>query len=197
MTENWEKCLDAALQSTGLLFFQPAIHGIAAISFSKLGMQDEAKTAKALQIKMLADDQAETLYIVTGPPRSGTSMAMQLLEACGIPAVTDRVRKSNVFNSRGFYEHEKLRSWTVDEEWLNAQSGKAIKIVEPLIQDAPLPRGKKVVVRMKRSLDHLLQSQRRMKGQEALPLGLNEKMNWEKTFKKTSLTLALDPHACC
>ena len=48
---------------------------------------------------------------------------------------------------------------------------------------------------MRRSLDHVLQSQRRMKGQEALPLGLNEKMNWEKTFKKTSFTLALDPHA--
>ena len=194
LTENWEKCLDAALQSAGLLFFQPAIHGIAAISFSKLGMHDEAKTAKALQIKMLADDQAETLYIVTGAPRSGTSMAMQLLEACGIPAVTDRVRKSNVFNSRGFYEHEKLRSWTVDEEWLNAQRGKAIKIVEPLIQDAPLPRGKKVVVRMKRSLDQILQSQRRMKGQETVPLGLNEKLNWEDAFKKTSLILALDPH---
>jgi predicted AlkP superfamily phosphohydrolase/phosphomutase len=194
LTEHWEKSLDAALQSAGLLFFQPAIHGIAAVSFSKLGMHDEAKTAKALQRKMLLDEHDETLFIVTGPPRSGTSMAMQLLEACGIPAVTDRVRKSNVFNSRGFYEHEKLRSWTVDEEWLNAQRGKAIKIVEPLIQDAPLPRGKKVVVRMKRSLDQLLQSQRRMKGQEALPLGLNEKMNWEETFKKTSLILALDPH---
>ena len=194
LTENWERSLDAALQSASLLFFQPAIHGIAAVSFSKLGMQDEAKTAKALQRKMLGKIHEETLFIITGPPRSGTSMAMQLLEACGIPAVTDRVRKSNVFNPKGFYEHEKLRSWTVDAEWLNAQRGKAIKIVEPLIQDAPLPRGKKVVVRMRRSLDHVLKSQRRMKGQETLPLGLNEKMNWEKIFKKTSLTLALDPH---
>ena len=72
--------------------------------------------------------------------------------------MTDRVRKSNAFNSKGFYEHEKLRSWTVDEEWLNAQRGKAIKIVEPLIQDAPLPRGKKVVVRMNRALEQILQA---------------------------------------
>ena len=42
---------------------------------------------------------------------------------------------------KGFYERE-IKDWTVDERWLIAQRGKAIKIVEPLIQDAPLPRGK-------------------------------------------------------
>ena len=193
LKEKWEESLDASLQSVDLLFFQPTIHGIAAISFSKLGMKEEARTAKALQINMLDDQSKESLFIVTGPPRSGTSMAMQLLEACGIPAVTDNIRQSNKYNPKGYYEHEKLRSWTVDQDWLDAQRGKAIKIVEPLIQDAPLPRGKKVVVRMKRSLDSMLRSQRRMKGQEDIPLGLNEKANWSDIFKKTALILGLDP----
>ena len=158
-------------------------------------MMEEAGTAKALQMKLLEVEEKEPLFIVTGPPRSGTSLAMQLLEACGVPAVSDGVRSEDEHNAKGYYEHEKVRKWELDAQWLEKQRGKAIKIVEPLLRQAPLPKGRKVVVRMHRDLDAVLQSQRRMKGNAQVPLGLREKMNWSEEFEKTALVLELDPYA--
>lgn len=48
---------------------------------------------------------------------------------------------------------------------------------------------------MHRDLDAVLQSQRRMKGNAQVPLGLREKMNWSEEFEKTALVLELDPYA--
>ncbi|HCP41203.1 MAG TPA: hypothetical protein DIT65_05355, partial [Cryomorphaceae bacterium] len=134
---EWDDALDAALESLNLLFYQPALQGIAALCFSKLGMMEEAATAKALQMKLLEVEEKEPLFIVTGAPRSGTSLAMQLIEACGISAVSDGVRSEDEHNAKGYYEHERVRRWELDAEWLEGQRGKAIKIVEPLLRQAP------------------------------------------------------------
>ena len=194
LTQKWDDALDAALESLNQLFYQPALHGIAALCFAKLGMMEEAGTAKALQMKLLAVEEKEPLFIVTGPPRSGTSLAMQLLEACGISSVSDGVRSEDEYNAKGYFEHEKVRQWELDAGWLDEHRGKAIKIVEPLLRQAPLPKGRKVVVRMHRDLDAVLQSQRRMKGNASAPLGLREKVNWVEEFEKTKLVLELDPY---
>ena len=194
LLQKWDEALDAALESLNLLFYQPALHGLAALCFAKLGMMEEAGTAKALQMKLLEVEEKEPLFIVTGPPRSGTSLAMQLLEACGIPAVSDGVRSEDEHNAKGYYEHEKVRQWELDAQWLEEQRGKVIKIVEPLLRQAPLPKGRKVVVRMHRDLDAVLQSQRRMKGNAQVSLGWREKMNWSEEFEKTGLVLELDPY---
>ena len=194
LLQRWDDALDAALESLNLLFYQPALHGLAALCFAKLGMMEEAGTAKALQMKLLEVEEKEPLFIVTGPPRSGTSLAMQLLEACGVSAVSDGVRSEDEHNAKGYFEHEKVRQWELDAGWLDAQRGKAIKIVEPLLRQAPLPKGRKVVVRMHRNLDAVLQSQRRMKGNVQAPLGFREKVNWSEEFEKTALVLELDPY---
>jgi hypothetical protein len=68
---------------------------------------------------------------------------MQLLEACGVSAVSDGVRSEDEHNAKGYFEHEKVRQWELDAGWLDAQRGKAIKIVEPLLRQAPLPKGRK------------------------------------------------------
>lgn len=194
LLQKWDDALDAALESLNLLFYQPALHGLVALCFAKLGMMEEAGTAKALQMKLLEVEEKEPLFIVTGPPRSGTSLAMQLLEACGVLAVSDGVRSEDEHNAKGYYEHEKVRQWELDAQWLEKQRGKAIKIVEPLLRQAPLPKGRKVVLRMYRDLDAVLQSQRRMKGNEQVSLGWREKMNWSEEFEKTALVLELDPY---
>jgi hypothetical protein len=195
LLQRWDDALDAALESLNLLFYQPALHGLAALCFAKLGMMEEAGTAKALQIKLLEVEEKEPLFIVTGPPRSGTSLAMQLLEACGVSAVSDGVRSEDEHNAKGYFEHEKVRKWELDAQWLEEQRGKAIKIVEPLLRQAPLPKGRKVVLRMHRNLDAVLLSQRRMKGNAQVPLGFREKVNWSEEFEKTALVLELDPYA--
>ena len=194
LSQKWDDALDAALESLNLLFYQPALHGVAALCFAKLGMMEEAGTAKALQMKLLEVEEKEPLFIVTGPPRSGTSLAMQLLEACGISPISDGVRSEDEHNAKGYFEHEKVRRWELDASWLENQRGKAIKIVEPLLRQAPLPKGRKVVIRMHRDINAVLQSQRRMKGNASAPMGFREKVNWTEEFEKTSLVLELDPY---
>lgn len=193
--EDWEEVLHTALESTAVVYHQPWVHGALVVAFKQLGMNEEARTAQQVQQRMLPHSDSRPLYIVTGPPRSGTSLAMRLLEAVGIVPVTDGVRTKDTFNARGYFEHEKIKQWDFDRTWLENQRGKAVKIVEPLLVRAPWPTGRKVVVRMNRPMPAVLQSQRHLKGSEHAPLGWSELSDWEEEYKRTSTFLQMDPHA--
>jgi tetratricopeptide (TPR) repeat protein len=82
----------------------------------------------------------EIITVVTGLPRSGTSLMMQLIEAAGIPVFTDGERGADESNRRGYYEHRRIASLLVsrDRDWLAAARGRAVKVVAPLL--ASLPR---------------------------------------------------------
>jgi predicted AlkP superfamily phosphohydrolase/phosphomutase len=193
---RWEDALETALESTTLRYHQPNIHGALAVIFKKLNMPSESYSARVLQLKMMGmQDREAPLFIVSGPPRSGTSMAMQLLAAAGVGLVTDHIRQKDKFNARGYFEHNKVKDWDLDENWLSLQRGKALKIVEPLLLSAPLPRGLKVIVCMRRSLGSLLQSQRSMSGRESAPLGWDEQQLWLDYQEKTEVQMSMDPHA--
>lgn len=86
----------------------------------------------------LPDD--EIITVVTGLPRSGTSLMMQLLEAAGIPVFTDGERVADESNRRGYYEHRRIASLLTsrDHDWLAEARGHAVKVVAPLL--ASLPR---------------------------------------------------------
>jgi hypothetical protein len=178
--EQWSEALEYALKSTEILYHQPTVHGALAMLFAKLGMPEQAVVAKAVALKMQPVRAGKPLVVVTGPPRSGTSLAMQLLEAVGIEAVSDGVRSADGHNERGYFEHEKVKQWTLDAAWLEQQSGRAIKIVEPLLVQAPLPDVPIVVIRMDRELNSVMRSQRAMKGNEQVPMGLLERQRWER-----------------
>jgi len=105
-------------------------------------------------------DRAETITIVTGLPRSGTSMMMQMLNAGGIPPWTDKVRESDADNPKGYYEYEKVKSLARDNSWLAEAKGHAIKIVAPLLPS--LPAGAYHIIFMKRDMDEVLRSQSEM-----------------------------------
>jgi tetratricopeptide (TPR) repeat protein len=82
----------------------------------------------------------EIITVVSGLPRSGTSLMMQILEAAGIPPFTDNRRQADESNSKGYYEHDKVASLlsNPDKSWIREAKGTAIKIVVPLL--AGLPR---------------------------------------------------------
>lgn len=84
-----------------------------------------------------ADD---IITVVTGLPRSGTSLMMQLLEAAGLSVFTDGERSADESNQRGYYEHRRIASLLAsrDHAWLAEARGRAIKVVAPLL--ASLPR---------------------------------------------------------
>lgn len=98
------------------------------------------------------------LTIVSGLPRSGTSMMMRMLDEGGIPALTDRVRAADVSNPRGYYEYEPVKKTKDDPSWLPAAIGKVVKMVHLLLLDLPLTSAYRVVF-MHRDIEEVIQSQ--------------------------------------
>jgi hypothetical protein len=98
------------------------------------------------------------LTIVSGLPRSGTSMMMKMLEAGGIPAVTDNLRTADEDNPNGYYEFEPVKKSKQDAAWVPGAIGKSVKMVYRLLYDLP-PHQKYRVLFMRRNLDEVLASQ--------------------------------------
>lgn len=101
------------------------------------------------------------VIVVSGLPRSGTSLMMQMLVAAGVPALTDDVRSADADNPRGYYEYEPAKALGRDAAWLGQAGGKAVKIVSGLLPHLPAAHGYRVVF-MRRPLAAILASQREM-----------------------------------
>ena len=101
------------------------------------------------------------ITIVSGLPRSGTSMMMQILESGGMKVVTDNIRKANEDNPHGYYEYEKVKKIKEDTGWLKESRGKAFKMVSQLLYDLPSDENYKVIF-MKRKMNEILASQSKM-----------------------------------
>ncbi len=101
--------------------------------------------------------------IVSGLPRSGTSMMMRMIEAGGMPLLTDDVRKADEDNPHGYYEYEPVKKIREDPSWLEEADGKAVKMVFQLLYDLPRERQYRVVF-MRRNVDEILASQKAMLG---------------------------------
>jgi hypothetical protein len=82
----------------------------------------------------------ELITLVSGLPRSGTSLMMQLLEAAGLPAFTDGRRVADDSNQKGYYEHDQVAALLTspDKSWLAGARGHALKVVAPLLTALPL-----------------------------------------------------------
>ena len=103
----------------------------------------------------------DDLIIVTGLPRSGTSMMMRMIEAGGVPALTDKVRTADEDNPAGYYEYEPVKRTADDPSWVPAARGKVVKMVYQLIYDMPSDHSYKLVL-MRRKMEEVLASQQAM-----------------------------------
>ena len=101
------------------------------------------------------------ITIVSGLPRSGTSMMMQILESGGMKVVTDNIRKANEDNPHGYYEYERVKEIKDDADWLKETRGKAFKMISQLLYDLPSNENYKVIF-MKRKMNEILASQSKM-----------------------------------
>ncbi|HEY3826108.1 MAG TPA: hypothetical protein VGL82_16195 [Bryobacteraceae bacterium] len=99
--------------------------------------------------------------VVSGLPRSGTSLMMQMLAAGGVPILADGVRSPDEDNPRGYFEYEPVRSTRRDDSWASRATGKAVKVIHLLLRD--LPGGYRYrVILMRRPIQQVLASQRAM-----------------------------------
>jgi hypothetical protein len=96
--------------------------------------------------------------IVSGLPRSGTSMMMQMIHAGGIPALTDEIRTADADNPKGYYEFEPVKKTKEDPSWLKRAPGMVVKMVYRLLYDLP-PAYRYKVVYMRRKLEEVIASQ--------------------------------------
>jgi hypothetical protein len=120
----------------------------------------------------------DPIIVVSGLPRSGTSMAMQMLAAAKIPIVTDGVREPGEDNPRGYFEYEPVKALHrggEDSAWLEQARGKAVKIISFFLKDLPHSNEYKVVF-MRRDLEEVLSSQRQMLERRGEPVGGDEGM---------------------
>lgn len=111
-----------------------------------------------------SEESEEPIIVVSGLPRSGTSMAMQMLEVAGIAVVSDGVREATEDNPRGYYEDERVKRLHQpgeDGTWLSGARGKAVKVISFLLKDLPASNRYKVIF-MRRPLSEVLASQRKM-----------------------------------
>jgi hypothetical protein len=112
----------------------------------------------------------EIITVVSGLPRSGTSMMMQMLHTGGLPCITDELREADISNPKGYFEFEKVKGLRTDNSWLPEAKGKAIKIISHLLPYLPPELDYKIVF-MERNLDEVLASQRKMLENQGLSGG--------------------------
>ena len=83
-------------------------------------------------------ENKDYIVVVSGLPRSGTSMMMKMLEAGGQPILTDNLREADANNPNGYYEFERVKQLTDgDFDWIPEAGGKVVKIVTGLIMNLP------------------------------------------------------------
>lgn len=104
----------------------------------------------------------DTIVIVSGLPRSGTSMMMGMLEAGGLALLKDGVRESDDDNPKGYNEFERVKKLREgDLAWLPEAQGKVVKIISYLLQKLPDTYNYRVIF-MQRKLAEVMASQRKM-----------------------------------
>lgn len=138
----------------------------------------------------------EPIILVSGLPRSGTSMMMKMLEAGGLPIMTDNVRTADSDNPKGYYEYERVKDLdkpNQSKDWMKEARGKAIKIISVLLSELPDENFYQIIF-MLRSLDEVLASQNKMlkhRNEEDKKGAEDEKMkmNYEKHLRKIEVNV--------
>lgn len=106
-------------------------------------------------------ESGNTIVVVSGLPRSGTSLMMQMLEAGGIPPFADFERTADDDNPKGYYELEAIKQLKTRPDVLKDAPGKVVKAIHMLLADLPDDYQYKVVF-MRRDLHEVVASQRKM-----------------------------------
>ena len=102
------------------------------------------------------------IIVVSGLPRSGTSMAMRMLGAGGLPIYADSTREADTSNPHGYFESREVMDIMHKCDFIAEAKGKAIKVVSPLLRYLPRANMSYRLVFMRRDLEEIIASQRRM-----------------------------------
>ncbi len=125
-------------------------------------LRPSKKGSKDLGIFKRFQRQPAVITIVSGLPRSGTSMMMKILEAGGMQIFTDNLRLADEDNPKGYYELEQVKALKEgDDSWIKDAPGKVVKVISSLLEYLPTNYKYKVVF-MRREIAEILASQKQM-----------------------------------
>jgi len=118
---------------------------------------------EALRRKLSRTNRGEPIIVVSGLPRSGTSMMMKMLEAGGVAIWSDHERTADIDNPKGYYELERIKDLEkeTDKSYVREGRGKAVKAISFLIKDLPDDNEYRVIF-MRRDLEEVIASQEKM-----------------------------------
>jgi hypothetical protein len=113
--------------------------------------------------RVFRKQQGEPIVVVSGLPRSGTSMLMKMLDAGGMAIMTDSERVADIDNPKGYFEYERVKDLEkeTDKSYVREGRGKVLKVISFLIKDLPDDNDYRVIF-MRRNLDEVLASQNKM-----------------------------------
>ena len=215
MNEEFEEALGWYFQSLKLVYYQPLVHEQIGQCLQHLNHLEEAAQAYEVSLQLrpgktsviqklkdvyVNDKSKQNRYreleqllqewgvVVTGFPRSGTSLMMQILEGAGVDVLTDNKRQPDTNNEKGYFELDAVKNTLVDQQYLAELPGKAVKIVFPLLRFTK-PAFPLKVIWMDRDLASTLMSQDKMKNNDAIGASfqLLENMQKEKVLHETWL----------
>jgi hypothetical protein len=111
------------------------------------------------------------ITVISGLPRSGTSMMMKMLDAGGLPPLTDNLRAADDDNPKGYYEFERVKKMPDgDIAWVEEAQGKSVKVISALLEHLP-PGYSYRVLFMQRKVEEILASQKQMLVRSGKPAG--------------------------
>lgn len=170
------EALDKSLQ---LSFYQPHAHYLMAQAALQLHREDLATQALDLCLHQAPQhararqlngsfaprpqEASPPIIIVSGFPRSGTSMLMQMLREGGVPVFEDENRPADEHNPLGYHEHSRVKKLGEEQDWLQQARGKALKVVSPLLRYLPADEKYRVLL-IQRPLTEVIVSQEVMRG---------------------------------
>lgn len=109
------------------------------------------------------------IYIVSGLPRSGTSMVMKMIEAGGLDILTDHLRKPDTDNPKGYCEYEPVKALAKNAQWVYDVDEKGIKVISHLLPYLPADLEYKVLFVL-RPIEEILASQAKMLERRGEPI---------------------------
>jgi len=215
---DFEDAADHALTAIELVKYFPEAHYSLGEALEKMGDLENAKMAydTAAKLKPQSHHRAERaienveeklnktggftdknehkyrkdqIVVVSGLPRSGTSLMMQMLHKGGLEALTDHDRKADDSNPKGYFEYNPVMSIHKDNSWLELAQNKSVKVVAPLLKFLS-PKYRYKVIFMNRDIGEVIKSQQKMigKNQDVLPVKLfeayNKQLNQVETWKQ-------------
>lgn len=129
------------------------------ISVYKNHVENPVELQKHLDF--INDSNNDTVIIVSGIPRSGTSLMMQILEMAGYSILTDNKRIADINNPKGYFEYEQVKKLSQDNSWLHQARGKVVKVISHLLFQLPDNFNYKIIF-MNRDMNEIIHSQQKM-----------------------------------